>query len=137
MGVAPSSPTCFAKAEGTLIDYFLMHHSLAHSLRRVEVEEGSTIATHKPVHLHLAAVRRPLRAGLRCHPAALPEMPVGCAPRPAVWQPARRLIAVASDSDGLDQAWASTLQLIEKELLNRFGLYGDSRRRFEGRAAGP
>ena len=134
--VRPSGPTCFASVEGTCIDYFLMQSSLAHSLKAIEVQDGSTIATHKPVHLYLQRVRRPLLARVRCQPRALHPLPAGCPPKPVPWQSARTLISSAIDGPSLDLAWSEVLGKVEEGILNRYDIVGKDRAVYSGRAHG-
>ena len=134
--VAPNVPTCWSSGDGACYDYFVMQSSLAHSLVGVSVVDGSSIATHKPVELHLCKGRRPLRSRVRIKARPLPEIPIGCAPKPANWKAVRAHIAQAVGEQSLDQAWASTLGHIELELLNRCDVPEDERHLNTGRADG-
>ena len=134
--VAPRQATCMSSAEGSTIDYFVMATGLAHNLVEVRVNDGATLAPHRPVELVLDRVRRSLRTRVRVKPKPFPALPPGCARKPDNWSRARTATASASSASDLREAWAAILKMIELELLARFDVVEDQED-YVGRAEGP
>ncbi|CAK0795265.1 unnamed protein product [Prorocentrum cordatum] len=125
--------TCRHACGNSEIDYVVAANSVAPQVGGVAVQESWPAAPHKPVGLTLKLKAVQLRVRVLEKPKELPEVPIGCVPKP----PKCADVQEFSTQVAANIEWAKYMQVLEREAFQVRGMRWEASDPRAGRADVP